>query len=324
MDQFTKNKMNSIPLKLELDIQPFQTKISHSNKIILIGSCFSDEMGSHFHKNGFDSLSNPFGTVFHPTPIARLIIETIDGIKTERIFSREDLYFSWDTSGTIFGFSSVELDEMIEKKRKLFLKFIKESSHLFITFGTSIGYQQQNSNIIVANCHKQSKNHFFKSMTDLDVLKEEWKTAMYKLKTVNPNLQIIFTVSPVRHTRDGLIENNRSKSRLFELISHLETKFKAFYFPSYEIMIDELRDYRFYDSDLIHPNKLATNYIWNRLAEKIFDQKTIFICEEIQAISNLKNHKIIHQNSIESIKFEKIRQQKINEFNIKYPKINLP
>lgn len=308
-------------LKLDFNIDPFKVKMEHGDQCILIGSCFSNEMGAHFEEKGFDVLSNPFGTVFHPEAISRLVSETIEGVRQERVFQRNDLFFSWDAGGTVFGYSEAELKSRLERNRAQLLDYLKNSKYLFVTFGSAFGYTANSLKQIVANCHKMPSSDFTKSMTDTDSMVHSWSKTLNLLFKLNPQIQVVFTVSPVRHVKDGLIANNRSKSRLFELISELEKREQTAYFPSYEIVMDELRDYRFYKSDGIHPNELAVGHVWKHLGKALFSAETQMLCTEIMNLRNLENHRSLYPESIEHLKFIKKLELKIQTFLEMHPEI---
>lgn len=303
----------SIKLKLDFEIDSLETNLKHGDKCVLMGSCFSNEIGYCFKESGFDALSNPFGTIFHPEPLARIISEALGAVEEERIFQRNDLYFSWDAAGTIFALSDKELEILLRDTRKKLADYLHTAKYLFITFGSAFGYEENQTGNIVANCHKMPGHGFTKSMTELHTMKDSWDKVLKMLQAVNPDLQVVFTVSPVRHVKDGLVENNRSKARIFELILSL-LRPQVHYFPSFEIVMDELRDYRFYKSDGIHPNEQAIRYVWDRLKETIFDGRTRKLCDEIMVLRSEERHEIMYKNSREAIKFENYHAEKLRTF----------
>lgn len=312
-----------IRLKIDFDPEPFALKMKHGDRCVLMGSCFSNEMGAHFTTHGFDVLSNPFGTIFHPEPIARIISETISGdVHGERIFQRKDLFFSWDAGGTIFGKSAEALQDELTFQRASLLEYLKTSRYLFVTFGSVFGYTEKDLEKVVANCHKMPSGSFDKSLTDIYLLTETWMNALSSLQVLNPLLHVVFTVSPVRHAKDGLVANNRSKARLFELITALEEKHAAAsYFPSYEIVMDELRDYRFYKEDGLHPNEQATKYVWEKLKQSLFGAETQLLCEQIASLRRREAHRSLYPESLENEHFVSDTRQKIREFLRLHPEV---
>jgi hypothetical protein len=162
---------------------------------------------------------------------------------------------------------------------------------------------------------------FEKSLTDLDSMAEIWRETLIQLKTLNPKLEVVFTVSPIRHIKDGLIENNRSKARLFELIEKLKTNFPIYYFPAFEIILDELRDYRFFKSDGIHPNEMAIQYVWQRLTETLMSTETQKLCNEIVQLRQMENHQSLYPQSVEHQEFLLKTKEKIQQFLVNNPSV---
>lgn len=286
---------------LSFPILPSSFKIQHGNKISLIGSCFSDSMSSHFVNSGFEVNANPFGTVFHPSVIARVISDSMEETDENDLFQRGDLYFSWNAAGKLYGNSSDELKQNILEARSYFRDFLKKCDVLIITFGTAWGYELKSTKKIVANCHKMHADLFEKKLMSVDPELEIWRNLVEKLNRYNPLLKIVFTVSPVRHKKDGLIENNRSKGRLIELVHRLNEITTTNYFPSYEIIIDELRDYRFFKEDRVHPTDEAVNYVWERLEESYFSDHTREIAQKVRQLHVAFDHKSLHPESEDDV-----------------------
>ena len=300
--------------KLSFDIPEFSTKIEYGKNILFLGSCFSDEIAVKAKNQGFKVQSNPFGTIFHPLALSRFIKETLSAqVLSERIIQRNDLFFSWDASSSIVGFSPNELIANIQKARSDWKEKLLSATHLFVTFGTSWGYCLTENNLLVANCHKFPGTDFTKELSSqIDIVKE-WKETITLLLELNPSLKIIFTVSPVRHNKDGLIENNRSKAILLDSIRILEKEMNCSYFPSYEIVIDELRDYRFFKIDHVHPNELAINYVWQRFSNCYFSNETIEISKEVLKIRNEEAHKSLTPTSEASVlQIKKLKEKREN------------
>ena len=308
-------------LKLDFEFQLNTPKIQHGDQVVLIGSCFSNEMGLQFESNGFKVNSNPFGTIFHPIPLAKLILDAINQNQENQMFPRKDLFFSWDAAGTVFEYSESALNSLLNHTKAQFRKDLLEAKYLFITLGSSFGYVHNQLNKVVANCHKMPSTTFEKSLTDLDSMAEIWRETLIQLKALNPVLEVIFTVSPIRHIKDGLIENNRSKARLFELIEKLNANFPIHYFPAFEIILDELRDYRFFKSDGIHPNEMAIQYVWQRLTETLMSAVTQKLCLEMVQLRQMENHHSLYPKSVEHQEFSLKTKEKIEQFLAKNPAI---
>lgn len=310
-----------LKLKVDFPIADFTSKIAHESKLVLLGSCFTNEMGNKFRHYGFEAKISAFGTIFHPIPLARLVSETLTGIQQERILQRNDLFFSWDASSSMYDLSVEMLIEKLNAERADLKSQLTQANVVFITFGTALGYEEMNQELIVANCHKMPKDHFYKSLTDYELLIDTWMNTLNDLFALNPSCEVVFTVSPVRHIKDGLVENNRSKSRLFELISALEAHPQVHYFPAYEIVMDELRDYRFYKVDGIHPNQQAIDYVWNRFSATFLNQVTQSICKEVNTLRRMESHETLFEGSREVTRFKTQRTEKISAFLAKNPSV---
>ncbi len=301
-------------LKLDFEVTPSANKISYQSKTIFLGSCFSDEISTKFSQAGLNVLSNPFGTIFHPLAILHLF----DEVEIENTcFQRGDLWFSWMCSGNVYALSKQELISKIIHKKQEFQDYLSTANFLFITFGTSIGYRLKSTNEIVANCHKMPSTLFDKELTSFSDMISTWKLLITRLEKLNPKLKIIFTVSPVRHIKDGIVENNVSKAQLFSLIQSLG----GVYFPSFEIVNDELRDYRFFKEDLVHPNEQAIHYVWTKFCETYLDENTNLVKDEVIAIRKMEQHKMLYPESLESLKFQEQIKRKKESLNSRVPNI---
>lgn len=300
--------------KIDLAIHSVGKKISHESKCLFIGSCFSDNISKKLEEGGLEVLSNPFGTLFHPLAILNLF-EDIDIEST--CFQRDDLWFSWLSSGAVFAMSKVELVQQIENLKSKLISYLKSSDFLFFTFGTAIGYRLKSTNQLVANCHKMPMALFEKELTMSTEMISLWSDLIFKLKSINPSIEIVFTVSPVRHIKEGVIENNISKSQLFSLIYALN----ANYFPSYEIVNDELRDYRFFKEDLVHPNDIAINYVWDKFLNTYIDSTAKELIDDVIQVRRMLEHKTLYPDSNESKKFQTKLTSKKTEINMLLPNI---
>lgn len=284
--------------KLNFDVLEGILNLSHKDSAILIGSCFSDEMNAHYSFSGYHVLSNPFGTIFHPTAIYNVINSSLIDNEHVDTLEADGLHYSWDSAHKVYGGTSEDLNETILSLRKKIKTELLNAGLLIVTFGTAWGYRLKESGLLVGNCHKAPANSFIKELSSVDEMKQKWDNLIPLLKTQNPNLKIVFTVSPVRHKKDGLSENNRSKARLIELAHYLVEKYdKTFYFPSYEILIDELRDYRFYAEDLVHPSSQAIEYIWEKFERFAFTLDTIALNDRVRSLNRALRHKSNNQDS---------------------------
>lgn len=283
--------------KLTFQPEEIPTKIALGDRILLLGSCFSNEMEPHFRQNGFETVSNPFGTLFHPIAIANILNSILDESEQVNVYQRDDLFFSWDCASIISESSEEQLIERVLSERKQFLSQLSVKGVLMITLGTAWGYKHKELELIVGNCHKAPGSTFEKEFTSPGKLFSTWSSLVERLKERFPELNIIFTVSPVRHVKDGLVENNRSKSRLIELVHALNAHNETNYFPSYEIVMDELRDYRFFKEDMVHPNAQAVNYVWEAFKSACFKEETLQLMKKIRQVNMGLTHRSLHPNS---------------------------
>lgn len=300
-------------------------KIKCDDHILSLGSCFSDNIGKKLQEHHFVCKSNPFGTLFDPISIARILEDGIDKkeVDTSRIVQRNDVFFHYDYHSSVYGMSSDELINNIEAKRDEMHEFLHKTEWLIITLGTSIVYELKSTNHSVANCHKMPMLGFKRRILSAEEIKMRWTTLLEVLENSFPKMNILFTVSPVRHTKEGLQDNALSKARLMDTCYELSSGFdNAFYFPSYEIMIDELRDYRYYNDDMIHPSSLAIDYIWKAFGSSFFDKKAQEQVSDIGKLNNAKSHRFLHPESSESNKFRTSMLNKLHVLAPKYKHIN--
>lgn len=310
--------------QLSFSIPEFSSKIEHGKQLLFLGSCFSDELAAKAKYTGFSVDSNPFGTIFHPLALSRFILETLaDSEINERIIEREDLCFSWDANSTFFGTSEIEINKKLFITRQNWRIFLSSADFLFVTFGTAWGYVKNDTKELVANCHKFPSIEFEKVLTEQTEIISAWQKVLTRLKKLNPALKVVFTVSPVRHSKDGLIANNQSKSILIDSLRQLIKNNTCFYFPSYEIVIDELRDYRFFKTDRVHPNDEAIQYIWERFGEVFFSQETMQINREVIKLRLEEAHKSIFPESLENTK--RLEQLQLTRLKLthQFPEIQL-
>lgn len=281
-------------------------KLNHHHKILTIGSCFSDEMGNRLVDLKFDGLINPFGIIFNAYSIKHLINRSL----YKKYFTIKDVhqngeqFFCFDVHSSFNSLSKESILEQLNKTIDLVHQQLITCDVLMITLGTSWVYQYKLNHQIVANCHKVEAKQFDKVLLSSEENFKFLDSIVSNLIEFNPTLKIITTVSPVRHIKDGMVENNVSKARLIDALFKLNEKYKQVkYFPSYELVMDDLRDYRFFKSDLIHPSEQATEYIWEKFVETYFNQNTITINQKIQKIISALNHRPFNEDSLSHQKF---------------------
>uniref|UniRef100_UPI0040485160 GSCFA domain-containing protein n=1 Tax=Algoriphagus sp. TaxID=1872435 RepID=UPI0040485160 len=279
--------------------------ITHASKVVSLGSCFAQTIGSKMQAAKFDVLVNPFGTLFHPLNLADLLKQAISAAQMDPdgVVEREGVFVHYGAHSDVKGGTRTELEENYTCQMLALHHSLKEATHLVLTLGTAWIYQHKEFGR-VANCHKQAAALFEKKISSLDELALELESGLEMLLMHNPNLKIILTLSPVRHTKEGVSENQLSKSLLRVLCAQLEQHNDAVtYYPAYEIMVDELRDYRFYKSDLVHPSEEAENYIWEKWQQFSFSQETRQKVVEIQKIQLDLAHRSFNPDSEAHRKF---------------------
>jgi GSCFA family len=286
----------------KIDIQKSDYKIDYNSAIISLGSCFSENIGSKLQQAYFDIQINPFGVLFNPISIK----QTLENLIDQKIFTQNDLIKTGSLWGSLSHstlYSDTEPKVCLQKINKSAQNAASKLLHaqtLLITLGTAWVYTTLDSNRVVANCHKIPAKHFSRRRLTVNEIVDQYTDLIQKLKILNPHLHLIFTVSPVRHIKDGATENNISKGILLQATQELvQTHTNLHYFPSYEIMLDELRDYRFYAADMLHPSDTAINYIFDRFSDTFFKTETINAYNEIRQFNSLLNHRPLHQNSSE-------------------------
>ena len=300
--------------------------ITYDSKTVLFGSCFSENIGSKLAYFKFQSTQNPFGILFHPKAIENLITNTIN----EKEYTEEDTFFAnerWHCFDAHSSLSSSDKNELLSNLNQQVTatnQHLKNASHIVITLGTSWVYRFIETDTIVANCHKTPQKKFLKEVLSVDEITESLEAIIALVKSINQKANIIFTVSPVRHLKDGFTQNQQSKSHLISAIHQVaEPKNYTHYFPSYEIMMDELRDYRFYAEDMIHPNKTAINYIWKKFTDSWISEDSKETMKEVSTIQNGIHHRPFNPNSEKHQQFLQRLQINIKKLEDKYPFMNL-
>jgi len=279
--------------RTELPIPKFPLQISYNDQVLLLGSCFSDHIGTFLTQNRFNVLSNPFGTLFNPISITNAIKMAL-----QPEFFTEDYRYFFDNRWVSFAhhgsFSHQDENLFINNINQQFTEtkgFLEKTDFLFITFGTAYCYRFLERDLVVANCHKIPNTKFAKFRLNMDEIVHVYQEIIQKIEEINPSVKIIFTVSPVRHLGDGFHENQLSKSVLHLAIDQLTADENIFYFPAYEILMDDLRDYRFYAEDLCHPAENAVRYMEEVFTNTFFSQETKEKQKEIEKENKLLNHR---------------------------------
>lgn len=312
--------------RTEINIPKSDYRIKHEDRIFLIGSCFSDNIGQKLNNSGFNVEINSFGTLYNPVSISnslKLITRQIELQKEDLIFHE----YLWKSFYHYNNFNSKSEDELIAKiddKINYAESFFKSSKYLIITLGTAWVYRYKKTNKIVSNCHKIPSNEFSRELLTVDEIIEIYTELINSLIKHNSDLKIIFSVSPIRHLKDGNFGNQVSKSTLILAINSLIKNFSCIsYFPAYEIFMDDLRDYRYYANDMLHPSQFGVNYVWEKFTESLMDKKTLEIIEVVENLNKAVSHRVIDKDSESYQKFIKQISDKIKDLEFKYPYLNL-
>lgn len=311
-----------------VDIPEYAWKTGYAKQNMFIGSCFTENVGMHMETLKYQVDINPFGILYNPMSVATCL----EILLHEKEFSEKDLYQHnglWHSFNHHGRFSSNDKNTClnnINSRIKSSSAFLKQTNFLFITFGTAWIYRRKVNNEVVSNCHKIPAKEFMRERLSVNSIVEKYTILLNKLWQVNPNVKVVFTVSPIRHWKDGAIENQRSKSTLLLAVDALQRQFEnqqCAYFPSYEIMMDELRDYRFYADDMLHPTNLAVQHIWQIFEQALINKESVTISSKIRKIINAVRHRPINKNSMEFYNFLTSFQKKIDELEQKHPFLNL-
>lgn len=301
--------------RTEITIKPNDFHLKHGDVVVSLGSCFSENMGRKLRYYGFDVNNNAFGTIFHPLALARIINSALDNKILSRICEREGTFFSYDVHSAICAKSIEQLNGVLQEKFIKWIDDLKRARLLIITFGSSWGYWLDHE--VVANCHKMPSSLFSKRLSEVAEMKHAWDNVIERIQQLNPQLHILFTVSPVRHIKDGIVENALSKARLLDLAHQLD----GTYFPAYEIMMDDLRDYRFYAEDMIHPNETAIDYVFEQFSSAMIASETSRAFGQIDKLRKAQEHRIMTNEETKAREFEERTKQKISELLDLYPAI---
>lgn len=313
-------------LRTTFEIEQSQKKITYNDPVLFIGSCFATEIGKQFEAGRMPVMINPFGTVYNPVSV----YNTLDSITSGRKYTAEDLYNNngtWLSFNHYTDFSSDDPEGvlyMVNTTSEKALKFISLAKFLFITFGTARVYRLKKSGRIVSNCHKISSSEFTNELLSPSEIISFWDSELTKLRSFFPDLKVVFTISPVRHWKDGAHGNQISKSVLFlaveELLNHPSN---PGYFPAYELVMDDLRDYRFYDDDMLHTSSSAINYVWQRFADCYLDNKTAELRNEVIKVTKACSHRLTSALERKKKEFATSMIERINILEKKIPGVDL-
>jgi len=301
--------------RLAFNPKEFDIKIEHQHQLFLIGSCFTEQIGKKLSDHKFSIIDNPHGILFNPISIVQSLQSYIHQKQYQQndLFLHNELWGSWDHHTKFSSIDSALTLNKINTSQQKASTFLASVNWLIITLGSAFVYELEEGRV-VANCHKVPTDKFSKRLLATNEIVESFNALMHELKSYNPSLKIIFTISPVRHLRDGFVENNRSKSALIQAVHELiNVHNNAFYFPAYELVIDDLRDYRFFAEDMVHPNYAATNYVWEKFNDVCLSTDSKLLMKDIHQINLAKNHKPFNPSSQQHKAF---LQQNLNKLKV--------
>jgi hypothetical protein len=314
--------MQNLTFRTAIPLQKAEYAISHENPIMLMGSCFAESIGQKLARYKFAADINPFGVLYNPASIAQalsLLTETA-------LFTEKDLFFlnnEWISFYHHGKFSHTNKEKCLSGINEKLLEsreFLQKADFLILTLGSTVTYSYQGN--IVANCHKFPQKEFQKQMLTPQNIVSELTESIEKVRRINEKIRIIFTVSPIRYIKNSMTENTLSKAQLIVATHELLGKISdSEYFPAYEIMMDDLRDYRFYNDDMTHPTPLAVNYIWNAFYNKFFSEETIKLNAQIEEIVTARGHRLKNPNSENSKRFKKEQLMKIEKIQSCHPQM---
>jgi hypothetical protein len=313
------------PFFLPIQISAPADRIRYPQKIFLTGSCFTEHIGHHLMDMKFDILQNPNGILFDPLSVAYSLISYLEPelYKPEDLFFHNELWQSWKHHGLFSNTDQQSVLTKINHSQQEAHSFLKQADWLIITLGSAFNYVLKEQNKAVANCHRAPASWFTKKLLPVEEMLAVLDEALHRLFGFNSRLQIVFTISPVRHIRDGVVENNRSKARLIEVAHQLVNKFnRTYYFPAYELVIDVLRDYRFYDKDLVHPNYMATHFVLENFMEHYVHPESRLLAEDILKLQISRKHRALHPDTGAHRRFLQEQYEKTLELAEKYPFID--
>ena len=306
--------------RTEINIEPSEFKISYKSRILSLGSCFADEIGQLLEYNKFSVLVNPLGIIFNPVSISKTISYCLKNempsddsyLENQGLFSNYNMHSH--VSGTDMELFKLKVKKILSETAD----FLFQADWLFLSFGTSIVYRRKDNGEIVANCHKIPSKNFVREFLEIDQVVQSIKSLIQNTTERNPNLKVILTVSPIRHLKESLEDNSISKSILRIACNKLCDMKNVEYFPAYEIVLDDLRDYRFFKQDLLHPNQTAIDYVWDKFMGRYFDDETIKIIKKWNKIAKSLNHKPFNPGSQAHLNFIKKTINEMEKFSFPF------
>ncbi|MBK7762788.1 MAG: GSCFA domain-containing protein [Bacteroidetes bacterium] len=308
--------------QLGIEIPQLEPQIQHHHKIILSGSCFTEHMTGFMQRAKFQVMQNAHGIIFNPLSVCKSLLDVAEA----KLYTADDLFFLneyWHSWYHHSDFSDMNQQICLEKINQSIASqhaFLKQADYIIITLGSAFAYQHIEQSIFVSNNHRAPAVWFSKVLLDINEIKSALQNMQQKLISLHPQLKFIYTISPVRHVRDGVIENNRSKARLLEAVHAMPN---SYYFPAYELVIDILRDYRFYDIDMVHPNYQATAFVWEKFLESCVNPSCFPLLKKLDQVFKAKNHRPKSTSSLAHQKFTREHHNLCLQLQGEYPYLDL-
>ena len=300
----------------QIPISKHENNISHKDKIMLLGSCFTENIGNKLSINGFETMINPFGILYNPFSICNSLdrIINLKFLLSEDLVQVNEFWYSYEHHGIFRNENSDNLLQTINLGISEANSFLKQTNWLIITLGTAWIFFLKENNKILGNCHKLNSQLIDRRLLTINEITENINLTINNIRKINPNIKIILTVSPIRHWKQGFRENLISKSTLHLATDQIcKSINNCSYFPAYEIVMDELRDYRFYQADMLHPSEVAVDYIWEKFSNHLFSDNTIQLCKDYFKLHSMKQHRAFNPESQgykqHLIKIEKLEQE---------------
>lgn len=308
--------------RTEIRLPEYPFRIDHLQAICCMGSCFAEHMAARLAEGKFKVNLNPYGIIYNPVSLANTILGLVNQRKfgPEDLFQYNDLWHSFDHHGAFSFPTQAQTLEAIHTAAEAGSAALRNANLLILTLGTAHVFEHRAGNRIVANCHKLPGRDFERRRLSVETVTDALTQAITKAQKINPALRILLTVSPVRHLRDGMMENQRSKATLLLAAAALcEQLPDTWYFPAYEMVMDDLRDYRFFEPDMIHPNSLAVDYIWDHFSESFFEDSTQHLLQRIRKITQAARHRPFHTGTEAHQAFLRQQQEAIEALRREFP-----
>ncbi len=312
--------------RLTFPIDPLGQALEYRDQLLLMGSCFAEEIGARLQEHLFPALVNPHGILYNPLSITKAVHSYLDNKQyTEAdLFLHNDIWHSWDHHSRFSALTPAAVLHNINAAREQAAQCLDKARWLVITLGSAHAYVLKETGQLVANCHKVPMTAFYKKLLPVDEIIAALDTMMHRLFFRNRDINIIFTISPVRYARDGVVENNLSKAVLLQAVHQLVNKFdRLFYFPAYELVIDDLRDYRFYKEDLVHPNETAVNYVWEHFVNSCVHPGSQQLLKTIQELNRARRHRPFNPESPQHQQFLRTYARKVTDLQQQHPYLRL-